>query len=915
MDNLSRDRRSCDDAELFDAESFDREIVTTTSPLPLFRNALQQGNTVLHERFLAGCAVTTLVNQRAKLIDALLSRAWLHVIGENMSELALIAVGGYGRGELHPGSDIDIMLLFGKVEPEAYQPQIEALLMLLWDIGLEVGQSVRTLEDCEREAEADITVATNLMEARQICGPEALFSEMRTRVGPDRLWPGRSFFEAKWREQQQRHHKFNDTAYNLEPNIKEGPGGLRDIQMIGWVAKRHYSVDTLGELVDHGFLTQDEYRDLAEGQAFLWKIRFGLHDLTGRREDRLLFDHQRTLAQMFGYRDEDGKLAVEHFMKVYYRTVMELERLNEMLLQLFQEQILLADDSAEPLPINKRFQSRKGFIEVTHERTFETYPFALLEIFLILAQHPDTGFWYEDGKLTHEQHDDDQDALKLRGVSAATIRLIRHNRYRIDENFRHDLRCRSLFMELLRQPQGVTHELHRMNRYGILAEYIPAFGQIVGQMQHDLFHVYTVDEHILFVIRNLRRFTVPKFEPEFPLCSKIINHLPKSELLYIAGLFHDIAKGRGGDHSKLGAVDVEQFCQQHDISEYDTRLVSWLVRSHLIMSTTAQRQDISDPEVINDFAALVGNTNRLDYLYLLTVADIRATSPSVWNSWKDSLLAELYHSTRHALRRGLGNPIEQREVIDETKDEARTILSNNGLTESAINTIWDRVGDDYFLRYTAHEIAWHTEAISQHQRVDTPLILIQQEVERGGTEIFIYMPIMAHQFTSTTATLDQLGLNILDARIISTSDDYTLDTYMVLEQDGQPISSSQRIHEIEDALNLYLIHPEQQPGRVYRQVTRQQKQFDIPIQIRFYPDQYQPRTIMEVVASDRPGMLSQIARALANCNVQLQNARITTLGERVEDIFYITDAENGAIEDESQTARLRETVIDLIENH
>jgi [protein-PII] uridylyltransferase len=387
--------------------------------------------------------------------------------------------------------------------------------------------------------------------------------------------------------------------------------------MIGWVAKRHFGLDSLQELVAEGFLTDSEYRALMEGQHFLWKVRFALHMTTGRREDRLLFDLQRTLADQFGYRSDERRLAVEWFMMDYYRTIQELSRLNEMLLQLFQEVILYVDDPGDPVEINRRFQTRKGFLEVANDRVFRRYPFALLELFLILQQHSE-----------------------IKGVRASTIRLVRDHRYLIDENFRNNIRSRSLFMEIFRQPHGLTHELRRMNRYGILAAYYPAFEKIVGQMQHDLFHAYTVDEHTLFVVRNLRRFSVPKFNHEFPLCSRISNRLPKPELLYLAGFFHDIAKGRGGNHSELGATDAMEFLRLHGLSDYDQKLVGWLVQNHLLMSQTAQRRDISDPDVINEFARQIGDRTRLDYLYLLTVADIRGTNPTLWNSWKDALSTE-----------------------------------------------------------------------------------------------------------------------------------------------------------------------------------------------------------------------------------------------------------------------------------
>ncbi len=874
---------------LFDITVFNAELSASNNPIKLFRDAIAQAHERLEFRFRNNHDVVSLVTHHARFIDQLLSCAWSHHLGEAAGEIALVAVGGYGRGELHPHSDIDIMLLAEEPALAAHSDALERFLLLMWDIGLDVGHSVRTVQDCIEQGRDDITVATNIMEARLLSGPEPLFQQMRETTNQKHIWPGRDFFQAKWDEQIARHHKFHDTAYNLEPNVKEGPGGLRDIQMIGWVAKRHFGCETLAGLVEHNFLTVEEYQALVDGQSFLWRVRFGLHVLAKRREDRLLFDHQRNLATLFGYQDDDKHLAVEHFMKEYYRTIMELQRLNEMLLQLFQEEILYDNESEEPKPINKRFHCRKGFIEVTHDKVFKHFPFALLEIFLILAQQP-----------------------ALKGVRANTIRQIRNHRHLIDENFRNDLRCRALFMELLRQTQGITHELRRMNRYGILAEYLPVFGHVVGLMQHDLFHVYTVDEHTLSVVRNLRRFTVADHHHEFPLCSKVSHKLPKPELLYIAGLFHDIAKGRGGDHSVLGAPEAAQFCQQHGLSEYDSNLVSWLVRNHLIMSTTAQRKDISDPDVINKFAAQIGNEKYLDYLYLLTVADIRATSPTVWNSWKDALLAELYHSTHKALHRGLSNPIIQSEVIAERKKEALKQLKLQRITDRQIDSFWSRLGEEYFLRYSGSEIAWHTRAIIENSDNPAPLVMLRQQTERGGTEIFLYTPIRGFQFTTTTTLLDQLGLNIVDARIIPSNDNYTVDTYIVLEDDGDPISGRYRLDEIKEQLQHLLSNPEQGPDKVHRQVARQLKHFPIPPRVFFHDDPNNERTIMEVVASDRPGLLSVIAKVMAECDIQLQNAKVSTLGERVEDIFFITD-ENGQPLDSSEKRRdLEEKIIEAL---
>ncbi|MCK9529734.1 MAG: [protein-PII] uridylyltransferase [Gammaproteobacteria bacterium] len=825
---------------------------------------------------------------RAALLDCLLKHAFrLHF--SDPDELALVAVGGYGRGELHPYSDIDVLLLVDAGAMERLSEPLERFVLFLWDLGLEIGHSVRTVEDCVQEAAKDITVATNLMESRLLAGTEGLYLAMRTATGPDRLWPSREFFEAKWQEQIERHRKFHDTAYNLEPNVKEGPGGLRDIQMIGWVAKRHFGVRTLADLVAHGFLTAGEYEHLITGQNFLWKVRFGLHVLAGRREDRLVFDHQRSLARMFGYQDDGIRLMVEHFMKDYYRTVMELGQLNELLLQLFQEELLYAEEPAEIRPINKRFRCHKGFVEVSHPKVFARYPFALLEVFLLLAEYPE-----------------------LKGVRANTIRLIRHHIAHIDERFRSDLRCRSLFMEILRQPHGITTALRAMNRFGVLGAYLPVFGRIVAQMQHDLFHVYTVDQHTLFVVQNLRRFIKPEFMHEFPRCTRIMRSIPKQEVLFIAALFHDIAKGRGGDHSELGAADVLQFCTDHQLSEYDAALAQWLVRNHLLMSVTAQRKDISDPEVVNQFAAAVGSLTYLDHLYALTVADIRATSPNLWNSWKDALLAELYESTRRALRRGLSNPMDENELRRETQEEVRRLLRDASLAPVHVDAFWARLGIDYFGRYSADEIAWHTQAVCT-EGDQVPLILIRQETQRGGTEIFIYTQLSDLLFAVVTTALDQMRLNIVDARIMPSSDGYTLDTYIVLEENGTPIEDPRRIKEIQTRLSRLIRDPRAASLTVQRHMKRQLKHFTIPPQVTFQDDSNNGRTIMEVVTSDRPGILSKIGQALMLCGVRLQNAKIATLGARVEDVFFITDKHNEPLSDPEQMDCLRSRIIEMLE--
>ena len=852
--------------------AIDDAVARGQADLETFRTTLSHVQDAINTRFHESAGIDTMVHARAAAVDHILNAAWRLHLPEDNPDVALIAVGGYGRGELHPHSDIDIMILLRDSSSVNDQTPLERLMRFCWDIGLELGHSVRSLSQCRQESANDITVATNLMEARLLTGPRELFDTMRALTAPEHIWPSTAFFRAKWREQIQRHRKYDDATSNLEPNVKEGPGGLRDIQTVGWVAKRHFNAQTLHDLVSHGFLTENEYETLSDGQNFLWRVRFGLHILAGRREDRLLFDMQQALAQEFGYVDTATELAVEQFMKAYYRVITELNRLNEMLLQLFQEAILYPDDDDEPILLNRRFQARKRFIEVRHDDVFRHYPFALLEIFLLMQQHPE-----------------------IKGVRAATIRLIRNHSHLVDEGFRADLRNRSLFMEILRQPDGLTTALRRMNSYGILANYIPAFGKIVGLMQYDLFHIYTVDEHTLMVIRNARRLGVGAYAHELPFCSALLKTLPKRELLYLAALFHDIAKGRGGDHSELGANEAWEFGINHGLSHHDARLVAWLVRHHLLMSTTAQRKDLSDPEVISHFASKVGDLTHLNYLYLLTVVDIRATNASLWNSWRSALLSELYNAAKRALRRGLNNPLDLAQRCADTKRAVREKLVQRGIAGEAIDSLWQHLNDDYFTRHTDEEIARHTAAIIENNGRDVPLVLVQQRSERGATEIFIHAPVSDYLFVATTRALAQMGLTVLDARIITSHNDHAFDTYIVLEENGDPIASQLRLQEIQTRLQSEVRHPEQAPKQIQRRTARRLKHFKTRTLINFSQDMPNQRTVMELYTADRPGLLSSVGAALIDCGAYVHNAKIATIGERTEDVFFITDAQQQPI--------------------
>ncbi len=851
------------------------------------RTALKQASGQLEKMFIDNAPIRELVNGRATLVDALLQSLWESHFDTPL-DIALVAVGGYGRGELHPASDIDLLILLGHTDDEEIAMALSSFITLLWDIGLHVGQSVRTLQECREEAIKDITVATNLMEARFLCGNSKLVEQMLEQTGPQNMWPSDLFFKAKWQEQQQRHLKYDDTAHSLEPNVKEGPGGLRDMQMIGWVAKRHFCVPSLRGLVKHHFLTQSEYQTLKKEEAHLWRVRFALHMTTGRAEDRLLFDYQRTLATMFGYEDDDVELGVEKFMRRYYLAVTELQRLNEMLLQYFQETILLKNKLQPPCIINNRFQTRNDFLEVRDKQLFSHRPIIMLELFLLMTQDS-----------------------SIKGVRASTIRQIREHLHLIDSKLRTNHKAQRLFLEILKQPQGVFHALRRMNRYGVLAAYIPDFANIVGRMQYDLFHVYTVDTHTLFVIRNLRRFTVAKYYDEFPLCSDVIARIPRQELLMLAALFHDIAKGRGGDHSQLGEAVAYKFCRQHGLNEKESRLVAWLVRTHLVMSMTAQRKDIEDPSVIHEFARQVETPERLDYLYLLTVADTRATNPKRWNSWKGSLLGQLHRSTHLALTTDIDARTRHNRQIAENKKQALQQLRQR-YAENRITAHWDSMSDNYFLQNSVDGIVWQTSLLFEHAGQTTPQLHIVTNDSHGGSEILIIDHDRDNLFAITTGLLDQLGLNIVHARIETANDGISINSFVVLEEDGSAISGETRENEIKQRLlqRLQESVPLRAGSSDFR--SRESRHFDVETSINFSQDDSKQRTIMRILTADQPGLLAKIGRVFSKCDIRICSAKIATIGADVDNSFFITDVNNQPLSDKQQRL-LQESVLQQIQ--
>ena len=849
------------------------------------RATLERHGEALRARFETGAPAGEIVAGRSAAVDQAMRAAWneVAVAGEDRGDAALVAVGGYGRGELHPGSDVDLLVLVDErraaaLERRRSDPRIESFIALAWDLGLEVGHAVRSVRQCAAEAHRNLTVITNLVEARQLAGPRPLFEEMRAAIAPDRMWRPGEFFRAKEEEQRARHHRHRDSGYRLEPNVKEGPGGLRDVQTVAWIARRYFGARDgaepgLRDLFDHGFLTEDEFRALRDGQELLWQVRMALHYLAGRREDRLLFDRQITVAEHFGYRDADHNLGVERFMKRYYRTIQSVRRLNELLLQVFRERFLERGDGGRGTQavavrrINRRFQARGGQIEVGDGDVFRRYPFALLEMFLLLQQHPE-----------------------LSGVRASTIRQVRRHLYLVDEEFRGDLACRSLFLEILREPHGLARTLRRMHAYGLLGRYLPEFGRISGLMQFDLFHVYTVDEHLLRTVSYLRRFGRPEHRDELPHCADVFATLPKPELLHLAGLFHDVAKGRGGDHSEAGERDAAAFCERHGISRYDAGLVAWLVRHHLTMSMTAQREDTSDPSTVRRFAERVGDGVRLDYLYLLTVADMRATNPDLWTDWKDALLRDLYQATRRVLLHGVeGRVPAAAELARGCRDEARRRLASGSAgtppATSQLEDLWETLEPEYFVLTAPEAAAWHAAQVLSAPA--PPVVALR--TDRKRTEVFFHVPDQDHLFAAAATLLERAGVTVVDARVFTTSTGMSFDSFTIAEPGGGPIEEPCRREEIRLALARGLAEHEKAAYPTNRLPRRQIESFRTAARVTFDERPANGRTVMEVVCGDRPGVLSRIGWALAGAGASVHGAKIATYGERAEDVFRLTN--------------------------
>jgi [protein-PII] uridylyltransferase len=787
-------------------------------------------------------------------VDAALTRAWQEL--QMPSSAALVAVGGYGRGELFPHSDVDVLVLLDHPPDAELQPRLEELVQLFWDIGLEIGHSIRTIDDCMSESAADITVQTSLLEARLITGNRKLFQFLQERCNA--AMNPRAFFQAKTLEMRQRHAKYDDTPYSLEPNCKESPGGLRDLQVILWVAKAAGLGDSWRKLAQRGLITPTEARQLLQKERAFKDIRIRLHIHTGRREDRLVFDVQTPIAETFGFETSDTRRASEYLMQRYYWAAKAVTQLNTILLQNIEAQLF--PQQASPKPINARFNEINGLVDIVSDDTFDTSPSAMMEVFLLIAQHSE-----------------------LKGMTARTMRALWHARFKIDAKFRRDPVNRDIFLQILKAPQGITHALRGMNHTSVLGRYLPNFRRIIGQMQHDLFHVYTVDQHILMVVRNVRRFTMPEHAHEYPFCSQLMANFAEAWILYIAALFHDIAKGRGGDHSELGMEDARRFCKDHGVSKSDTELVVFLVQHHLSMSQVAQKQDLSDPDVIKNFANVVKDERHLTALYLLTVADIRGTSPKVWNAWKGKLLEDLYRMTLRVL--GGEDPSTDHELKNR-QDEALKTLRLYGLPEDAHKRLWQQLDVAYFLRHDANDIAWQTRSLYNKVESPGPVVKCRLAPIGEGVQVAVYIKDQPDLFARICGYFDRKNFSILDAKIHTTKNGYALDTFLVTEP---AFANNYRdiISLIEHELTMLLASGAELPAPIKGRLSRLSRTFPITPTVDLRPDERGQYYLLSVSANDRNGLLYSIANVLAKYKVNLHTAKIMTLGERVEDVFLV----------------------------
>ena len=831
--------------------------------------------------------ILNILNARSNINDALILYT-SEKFNISNDEISLIAVGGYGRKEFYPKSDTDLLILINDQKKDQHKKNISHFLAYLWDIGIEVSHSTRTIKECITEGSRDISIATTLLESRYISGSKKMFENLIKTIDESKsFWSNKDFYQEKVDEQIKRHLQFNNTAYNLEPDIKNGPGSLRDLHTIFWLCKKFLGIDQIEELLNHNILTEKQLQQLINSRNFLSLIRYSLHSETKRAENRLLFEYQKKLAKQLNYEDQDHLIGVEIFMQDYYKSASTISRMNEIILQTLKQQFLEISEN-KVKDINQNFQIKNQLVGLKDDISFKDKPALLLEIFLLFQKNKD-----------------------IEGIDAKTIGLITNNLQLINKDFRRKIEHKEIFLEILKAPEGVTHELRRMNLYGVLGHYVPAFGLIEGRMQYDLFHAFTVDEHTLFVVSNLRRLALTRFNHEFPEDSQKMQAIESPEILYIAGLFHDIAKGRGGDHSIIGAEEAEVFCLDHGLTNYDSKVVSWLVMNHLVFSLTAQKKDIYDPNVIRDLALLIGDELRLDYLYLLTVCDVRATNPTLWNSWKKRLFDDLYLLTKKALREGLEEPIDKEELIREKISLTKNELNNHEFQN--VENFLSYFDDDYFIKFNMNEI------------LKQSLVMINRNIPNKAQDIidisaidnedyfyaFVFTQIDNESFYKITSIFEQEGVSVRDAKVVRVNEEYCIYSFYFDHMRTMKDEINQKNEAINKYINEAMASDSFSAQSSSQILSRRLRSFDKKVDISFSEDLIHNRTVMEITCIDRPGLLSNISKILKEESIWIQSAKIATIGEKADDIFYLNNSKKECI-DQSIYESLKTKINDSI---
>ena len=846
---------------------------TLSSPLTPSAVKIERENLKQFELENFSCySIFELIENRCDFYDALLIQLWQEMELSEQQEISLIAVGGYGRREMFPLSDLDFLILVEQTPIPEIEEKITQFIQFLWDCGFEVGNSVRTLAQCESEGKQDITIATNLLEARFLTGNRPHFDALNELVKRADFWSKEDFFNAKVQEQIERYQRYHNTAYNLEPDIKFSPGGLRDLHLLYWVALRHSGALTLEAILQSGFIYPQEYQQLQESRAFLFKVRFALHLILKRYDNRLLFDRQIKVSELLGFRGE-GNPAVEKMMKCFFQALHRISLISNLLIQHYRENVLSSNQDTVIDQLDDDFQLINQSLCLRNSFVFQEKPARILDLFFYLTQYEHANI--HSDTLRQLQISLDQLSQKLCEIPAA----------------------REKFLRLFNQPNAIKRAFMPMHQYGVLTAYLPQWQAIEGLMQFDLFHIYTVDEHTLRVMLKLESFLSQESAQEHPIAHRIFSQLSDRTLLYIAALFHDIAKGRGGDHAELGAEDVADFAQLHGLDRREIDTLAWLVKSHLLMSITAQRRDIHDPEVVMNFAEAVQNQVRLDYLTCLTVADICATNGNLWNSWKRSLFASLYEFTGRQFVQGMKELLDYSEKSAENRKLAQQILTQDysDIAPILIEQLWARCPEDYFVRNTPKQIACHTSLLVGFS--EALLVKISNRFSLGGTEVFIYCQDQPHLFNKVVSTIGAKKFSIHDAQIITTQDGYVFDSFIITELNGELVEFDRR-RELEQALTVAL-QSEKLPA-LSIVPNRQLQHFTVQTDVRFLQENKKEHTEMELVALDKAGLLAQVSQIFTELNLNLLNAKITTVGEKAEDFFILTNQFGQALDSQQR---------------